>query len=31
MEYVWIGVVILSIGLEFITPGLVSIWFTPGR
>ena len=30
MEYVWIGVVILSIGLEFITPGLVSIWFTPG-
>ena len=29
MEYVWIAVVILSIVFEFVTPGLVAIWFMP--
>lgn len=29
MVYFWIGVIVVSVVFELITPGLVSIWFTP--
>lgn len=30
MEYIWIGVIVLSIVFEIVTPDLVAIWFVPG-
>ena len=29
MEYFWIGIVVLSVVFEVLTPGLVAIWFMP--
>ena len=29
MEYFWIGMIILSVVCEVLTPGLVAIWFMP--